>query len=71
MKAMQDMQKQIAAQMALSIRSMPAQGIKMFFDQDLDNWKQQAADKGNDDRAKYQKASGPLDADPTARVFEP
>src|SRR4051794_32913092 len=41
--------------MALSIRSMPAQGFKMFFDQDLDNWKQQAADKGNDDRAKYQK----------------
>jgi hypothetical protein len=55
MKAMQDVQKQIAAQMALSIRSMPAQGIKMLFDQDLDNWKQQAGDKGNDDRAKYQK----------------
>ena len=32
MKAMQDMHKQIAAQMALSIRSMPSEGVKMLFD---------------------------------------
>jgi hypothetical protein len=55
MKAMQDVVKQIAAQMALNIRSMPAQSVKMLFDEDLGNWKQQAADKENEDRAKYQK----------------
>ena len=54
-KMMQEAQKQVAAQIALSMRQMPIEGLKMLFPQDVDNWKQQAADKDNEDRAKYQK----------------
>jgi hypothetical protein len=54
-KMMQDAQKQVAAQIALSMRQMPIEGLKMLFPQDVDNWKQQASDKENEDRLKYQK----------------
>jgi hypothetical protein len=52
---MQALQQQVAAQMALAMRQMPIEGIKMLYAQDLENWKQQANDEENSDRAKFQK----------------
>lgn len=54
-KAMEDVQKQVAAQLSLAMRQMPIEGLKMLYPQDVESWKQQAADKENSDRAKYQK----------------
>lgn len=54
-KMMKDLQRQVAAQVALSMRQMPIDGLKMLFPEDVENWKQQAADKENEERAKYQK----------------
>jgi hypothetical protein len=51
---MQTIQRQVAAQMAVAYLKMPIEGAKMLYTQDLENWKQQAADKDNSDRAKFQ-----------------
>ena len=48
-------QNQMAAVMATVVQQAGPAGAKMLFDQDMESWKQRAADKTDDERGKYQK----------------
>lgn len=50
----QDMQRQVGIQVAKSFAQMDISGLKMVFDQDVANWKNNAAESGSD-QAKYRK----------------
>lgn len=51
---MADMQRQVGVQIAKSYSQMEVSSLKMVFDQDFQNWKQNASESGSD-QAKYRK----------------